>query len=116
MLVMLVLFSTEDEGQGLKPANVPSDMIARFICAMLLHVQLEGEVRRALSMIKFYNNHPDKFINKTAPVIIPLMQLSAAIFTEFINILLICSTTKTMNIIKEFIALGVIAQIDDFYA
>lgn len=44
------------------------------------------------------------------------MQFSGTIFTEVINICLICAQTTTMDVIMNFIALGVIAEIDDFYA
>ena len=32
-------------------------IVIRFICAVILHIQIESEVRQAISMIKYYVNH-----------------------------------------------------------
>ena len=44
------------------------------------------------------------------------MQVTVVIFTEFVNICVICNQTTAMDIIMNFIALGVIADIDNYYA
>ena len=46
---------------------------------------------------------------------VALMQLVGAVFTETINILSICSLENTKEVIMNFIALGVIAEIDNYY-
>ena len=43
------------------------------------------------------------------------MQFFGAIFTENINILCICSLVDTKEVIMNFIALGAIASIDNYY-
>jgi hypothetical protein len=45
-----------------------------------------------------------------------VMQLIGAVGTEIVNITLICQQTNAQDIIMNFIALGVIAEIDDIYA
>ena len=49
-------------------------------------------------------------------MLISLMQLSSALGTEIINIALICAQDTVKDVIMNFIALGVIAEIDNFYA
>jgi len=93
-----------------------SQLTARFILAILLHIQLEGEVYQAMKFIKFYNNHPEKFSNTLPPFLICLMQLTACLATEIINIVLICTTPTIMDTVMNFVALGVIAEIDNHYA
>ena len=44
------------------------------------------------------------------------MQLFGALATELINICLICGQDTIMDCIMNFIALGVISEIDDYYA
>ena len=44
------------------------------------------------------------------------MQFLGAIGTEMINIFLICQQDSVQNVIMNFIALGVIAEIDNIYA
>ena len=58
----------------------------------------------------------DQFDHPFVPFSIGIMKLSGTLFTEIINILLICSQTTVMNCVLNFIALAVIAEIDDMYA
>lgn len=67
-------------------------------------------------MIKYANNHPEEFNGIHGPFVVALMQLSSALFTEIINICVICSLTDIQDIIMNFIALAVISEFDNFYA
>lgn len=49
-------------------------------------------------------------------VIISVMQFIGALGTELVNIFLICQQNSVRDVIMNFIALGVIAEIDDIYA
>ncbi len=44
------------------------------------------------------------------------MKLIGALLTEVVNIFLICSQNNIMDCVMNFIALGVIAEIDNLYA
>jgi hypothetical protein len=50
-----------------------------------------------------------------APLFIAIMQFLGAFVTEIINILVICSSPTIMEVIMNFIALGAIAEIDNYY-
>ena len=67
-------------------------------------------------MLKFKNNHSDEFTHFWEPTFIPLMQITASLFTEAINIALICLQPTIMDCIMNFIALGAISEIDNYYA
>ena len=58
----MIFFEIGKEGTKENPLLVsPKDtgmLIVRFLCTVLLHIQLEGEIRTALGMIKYFNNHP----------------------------------------------------------
>ena len=45
-----------------------------------------------------------------------MMQITIALFTEIVNVLLICAQSTVLNSILNFVALVVIAEIDDYYA
>ena len=76
-------------------------------------------------MMKFLanNNHvasgekPESsyFTETAAPMLVALMQFLGAFLTEAINIVCICSQENTKEVIMNFIALGVIAEIDNYY-
>ncbi|TNV72290.1 hypothetical protein FGO68_gene10053 [Halteria grandinella] len=90
--------------------------ITRYVCAILLHLQLLNEIKQSLDMQKYLANHTEQFSSRLAPYLIALMQLFGALFTEVINLCLICGQSSIMDVIINFIALGAISQIDDFYA
>ena len=96
-------------------------VIMRFICVILLHIQIESEVRQALTMVKYQINHPGNFRDrKDQSTLLPstliiLMQAASSIATEVINLLLIIEATNAKDALMNFISLGVISQIDDIY-
>lgn len=54
--------------------------------------------------------------NRMSMLLVATMQLMGALFTEIINIYLICSLNTVADILVNYIALGVIAEIDNIYA
>ena len=78
-------------------------------------------------MIKFFNNHQkdeddkddtnEKF-TKTAsygPFFIALMQFIGCLMAEALNVWLVCRERTVSGTLLNYIALGVIAEIDDIY-
>ena len=65
-------------------------MLARFICSILLHMQLEPEIRQGIGMLKYAYYSSEKFSSVSTPFFIAMMQITAATFTEVINMLVIC--------------------------
>jgi hypothetical protein len=41
--------------------NSSMTLIARFICSVMMHLQVESDVRQGQVMMKFATNHPDEF-------------------------------------------------------
>jgi hypothetical protein len=82
----------------------------------MLHIRLETEVRQGLNMIRYLINHSNEFSSTFGPFLVAQMQLSAALLTEIINICLICGQKSIMDSIINFIALGAISEIDNYYA
>lgn len=56
------------------------------------------------------------FTNRSPPLFIALCQMFAAIFTEVINMAVISSSNQAMDVVMNYIALGIIAEIDNLYA
>lgn len=54
--------------------------------------------------------------NSIIPLIVALMQGVGALFTELICLVLIGGQNSSMDVIMNFVALGVIADIDNIYA
>ena len=75
------------------------------------------EVRCALDMMKFTKNNPNIFADKTNNQIafsVAYMKILGGLFTEIINVGIIITSTTVTDIVKDFIALGIISEIDDY--
>ena len=93
----------------------------RFICVMLLHVQIEGSVRQTLDMFRYQLNHTENFVNIrgestfSTGLLLIFMQFGSSIATEVINLLIIIEASDPKEALMNFIALEIISQIDDIY-
>lgn len=97
------------------PSTV-SVMGARFICTILMHLQVEGDMRQGLRMMKYVSNQPFDFSNPGAAFFVALMQTLGGLAAEIACILFLCSIDKAIDVIIKFVALASIAKVDDFYA
>ena len=93
-----------------------SVMGARFICTILMHLQVEGDVRQGLRMMKFVTNHSKDFSNPGSAFFVAVMQTTGGLFAEIACILFLGSINKAIDVIIKFVALASIAKVDDFYA
>lgn len=91
-------------------------MVTRYICAVILHLSIEGEVLQAISMMKFTLYRTGNWKSRIPMFCIASMQLTGAICTETINMILICQLYSNTDIIQNLLAFGIIAEIDDYYA
>ena len=69
-------------------------------------------------MMKYIKHNPENFKNGTVvhAFSIALMKLVGGYITEIMNINLICSSTTIEDVVKDFISLGIIAEIDNLMA
>ena len=73
--------------------------VVRLMCALALHMQIEPEVFQGIQMIKFALFRCNNFRLRSFQILVAVMQLSGALFTEYINMLLICEQDEVKNII-----------------
>jgi hypothetical protein len=79
-------------------------------------MEIEGEVLQAISFMKIAVFKIKPVGKKVKMFSLGMMQLTAALVTEGLNILLISSMTEVSDIIQNFVQFGFISQIDDLYA
>jgi hypothetical protein len=91
-------------------------MVTRYICAVILHLKIEGEVEQAINMMKFTLYRTGSWKSRIPMFLVASMQLIGALCTETVNMLIICKFSSSTDIIQNLLAFGIIAEIDDFYA
>jgi hypothetical protein len=88
--------------------NSPYILLTRFICAIILHLQIEPKICQSINLMRFS-------FNRTANAARKFPQFTVAMATEIINMVVICIETDPSNIVQNLLAFGVICLIDDFY-
>lgn len=116
LLLVMINLAFLDETMTIKSPTMVVTLGARFICSILMHLQVEGDVRQGQKMMKFATNHPEEFSMPKIAFMIGLMQFLGGFFCELACITFLSTLDKTIDVIIKFIALGSIAKIDDFYA
>ena len=92
----------------IRPAESWSVVLARFVCAIMLHINLTSEIKQGFRFMKFALSHPYKFKDWTKAYIIGLTQTLVVIAVETINFAVMSTDHTIMNIIMNFLALVVI--------
>ena len=89
-------------------------MIARFICATILHLSLVDEVNQGLTMMKYAVNHSYRFHRHQLAFISGFLQTVACLGVELANIGVVQGANDTISIVFNFIALAIIAEFDNY--
>jgi hypothetical protein len=95
------------------PVNVYI-MVARFICATILHLSLVDEVNQGLTMMKYAVNHSYRFHQHQLAFLSGLLQTVACLGVELANIGVVQGANDTISIVFNFIALAIIAEFDNY--
>jgi len=91
-------------------------LAARFVCSILMHLQVESDIRQGLRMMKFSSNHDSQFSAPGSAFMIGFLQALAGVLCEVSCLLYLASIDTPVDVIIRFIAMGSIAKVDDFFA
>jgi len=89
---------------------------ARFVCSILMHLQVEGDMRQGLQMMKYVTNHSKDFSNPYYAFSIALMQSLGGLASEISCMIFLCSLADPINVIIRLVAFASIGKVDNFYA
>ena len=83
-----------------------------------MHLFIHPELRQALTIMKFLKltTEPRYLQGRVFNFTIALMKMTSAIYCEVILIIMISHVNDISDIIKDFVALGFIVEIDDMFA
>ena len=97
------------------PAANQSIVLARFLCAVILHITLTDETKQGFGCMKYALSHHYKFRDWTTAYWIGLTQTLVVIAVEVVNLAVLTTNHTIMDIIMNFLALVIIAEFDDFF-
>ena len=64
MAVIFITMSDEDQFKITMPASM-SVLAARFVCSIMMHLQVSSDEAQGLHMMKYLVNHPEEFAAPT---------------------------------------------------
>lgn len=97
-------------------SNLPTGqiVICRSILAIFMHFLIDADLTQGLDMMKYALNHPWKFRRWYMACLIGLTQFGMAFMTEYVSIQVILSTSTYIDAVKDFIALIVVNELDNY--
>lgn len=114
MILAMIVFGGLEGFAILLPSSL-TILGARFVCSILMHLQVEADMRQGVSMMKYVTNHPHDFSNPYYAFMVAMMQCMGGLLAEIFCIMFLCSLNDPINIIIRFVAFGSIAMIDNIY-
>jgi hypothetical protein len=82
----------------------------------MLHTMIMGELRSSLEKLKYVVDHDQQFMCENQAALSCIMQFFIGLCTELFSICLVCHQAYSEDVIILFIALAIIADIDNLYA
>ena len=121
-LVFIVFLTILDddpaEGGGftIKMPSTMSVLAARFVCSIMMHLQVVSDEQQGMNLMKYMVNHPEEFSAPRLAFVVGFLQFFVGFMTELCCIIFLGSLDNAIGVIIRFIALGSIAKVDNFYA
>ena len=69
----------------------------------------------AIERLYYIKKHPHKFDRLTIPLVICMYKFGVEVFTEFTSLALTATCMDTKDVVMNYIALGVISELDQVY-
>ena len=92
-------------------------ILVKFICALLFHFKFETEIRSGLKMMRYAALHPEQFVNPGIASFVGMINAIFVFLVEVINLWNLSNITggNTSELMFDFIALGIVAEFDDYF-
>ena len=97
-------------------SNNTAMVFSRFVAIMIMHVYVLEEIQNGTRMMKYSLNHWWKFTYPSYAWIAGFLQVIAMYAIEITNIFVVMASPNIIEIVKDFMALTVISEFDDYFA
>jgi hypothetical protein len=108
-----IIFHDNDENVCMPKSFAP--FYIRFGAAFIMHLQLEPQIRRALSMMKYVMNHPSEFDKPLFAFTCGSLSALITEFTEILSIGYISTLTDSIKIISVAAAMAAVSKVATLY-
>jgi len=86
----------------------PQVYLCRFICTILLHIELLEDVKQGMLMLNYLNTHTEKFDQVNMAIAIAMMQFVGGFLAELTNLFMLSTRTSVEFCVTFFVAFHVL--------
>jgi hypothetical protein len=115
MIYCIWVYASENDNFQIRPASSIDMMIARFVASMMMHINVEKDVRNGISMMKYAVNHYRNFNNVVPPFILAMMSTLISLIVEVNVMIILSSMPNVLGVVMKYVSLAAIANIPRFY-
>lgn len=90
-------------------------VVARFICGMVMHVSLQGDLMLGMRMMKYSVNHSWKFNSWHQAFLAGFLQTVTVIIVEIVNLIAILHQNEIVDLVMDFMALVIISHFGNYF-
>ena len=90
-------------------------LAARFIASMMMHLNIEKDLRNGITMMKYAVNHYENFHNVYVAFFVAFLLTFSSYMIEVSIIMVLTSLPNVLEIIMKYVSLSAIANIPRFY-
>ena len=98
-----------------RPASSLDMMVARFVASMMMHINVEKDVRGGISMMKYAVNHRESFHNVVPAFFMGLASTIISLIVEINVMIILSSMPNILGVVMKYVSLAAIANIPRFY-
>jgi hypothetical protein len=131
-MAMVIYYEKTSPDFKIRPSNSLIIILSRFLASIMMHLNVEPEIRAGLLLAKYCLNHPNRFkgayevgpngeeiINLSRilpPLFLSLSQVFVGLIVEINILVYLTSLGDLLSVIMQFVTLASIAKFDDMYA
>ena len=115
MILCVWKYAYDDDAFVVRPAESLDMMVARFVASMMMHINVEKDVRGGINMMKYAVNHPDNFNNVVPSFFMALVATIISLIVEVNVMIILSSMPNILGVVMKYVSLAAIANIPRFY-
>lgn len=90
-------------------------MVVRFLGSLMMHINVEKDIRKGLSMMKYAINHSENFTNVYPSFFLGFLCCIISIMIEANCMIILVTLTDILNVITKYLSIVSIVKFPDIY-
>lgn len=118
LIFLLVNYNFTDDDMIPKFKEMPENellVVVRFLCTIILHINLAGELHQSFNLMRYTTNHAYKFERWGFAFSIGMWQMIVLISVELVNMAIMVTEDSIPDTVTNCLAIVMISEFDDYF-